>query len=88
MRSGEKCIFVTTDAFDKASCLDWLVGLVVSFDLPVRTENYLQRVGRSAKFNVKTTAVSFVPQGRAHVVSAIEEFFATRIEQLPEKLRL
>ena len=86
--AGEACVLVTTDTLDRKSCTGWIVGLVVNFELPLRKENYLQRVGRNAQFNVTTTAVSLVSRESAHSLSALEEFYTTKIDTLPEALRL
>merc|ERR1712039_76602 len=59
------------------------VSLVINFDLPSNTENYLHRIGRSGRFGRKGVAINFVTNADVRTMKDIERFYHTQIEEMP-----
>lgn len=58
------------------------VELVVNWDLPVAWQDYVHRVGRTARNGKKGFAVSFITERDIDVVHSIEEKINTKLTQL------
>ncbi|CAH8591889.1 unnamed protein product [Schistosoma turkestanicum] len=58
-RSGECRILISSDMWARGIDVQ-TVGLVVNFDLPMNTSEYLHRIGRSGRFGRTGLAVSFI----------------------------
>ncbi|KAK4508772.1 hypothetical protein PRZ48_002511 [Zasmidium cellare] len=61
------------------------VGLVVNYDLPRNPDDYIHRVGRTARAGRKGTSVSFVGQRDVELVHAIEERVGKQMEEYQEE---
>ncbi|CAH8868007.1 unnamed protein product [Trichobilharzia szidati] len=61
-RSGECRILISSDMWARGIDVQ-TVGLVVNFDLPINTSEYLHRIGRSGRFGRTGLAVSFIAGG-------------------------
>mmetsp|Transcript_2966 Transcript_2966/g.5686 ORF Transcript_2966/g.5686 Transcript_2966/m.5686 type:complete len:562 (-) Transcript_2966:40-1725(-) len=59
------------------------VDLVVNYDVPVQVEDYVHRVGRTARAGRKGLAVTLVTQYEIKLVLAIEEMTGVKLELLP-----
>lgn len=62
------------------------IGLVVNYDIPTNPEDYIHRIGRTARAGLGGHAVSFVSPDQRGELHAIESLIHTRlpISQLPE----
>lgn len=58
-KEAQKRIMVTTDIFSRGIDIE-RVNLVINYDMPVDSNNYLHRVGRAGRYNTKGIAVTFV----------------------------
>jgi translation initiation factor 4A len=58
-RSGSSRVLITTDLLARGIDVQQ-VSLVINFDLPIKKENYIHRIGRSGRFGRKGAAVNFV----------------------------
>ncbi|MDE2006034.1 MAG: DEAD/DEAH box helicase [Rhodospirillales bacterium] len=78
-RSGRARVLVATDI--AARGID-VVGVshVVNFDLPVQAEDYVHRIGRTARAGASGIAISFCDPAERGALRAIERVAGTRIE--------
>merc|ERR1719375_2733014 len=59
------------------------VSLVINYDLPVRREAYIHRIGRSGRFGKKGVAVNFVKDEDVGALRGLEQYYSTRIAEMP-----
>merc|ERR1711879_997028 len=81
-RSGSSRVLISTDLLARGIDVQQ-VSLVVNYDVPQNTENYLHRIGRSGRFGRKGVAITFVTHRDVHAMRDIERHYATQIEELP-----
>lgn len=62
------------------------VGLVINFDLPVKKENYIHRIGRGGRFGRRGIAINLITKAEAKFMMEIETFYNTEISDLPTDL--
>lgn len=88
-RSGSSRVLITTDLLARGIDVQQ-VSLVINYDIPLKRENYIHRIGRSGRFGRKGVAISFVAdQGSRDVryLRDIENFYRTEIVELPGNIR-
>merc|ERR1712070_859955 len=78
-RSGSSRVLITTDLLARGIDVQH-VSLVINYDLPKDTENYLHRIGRSGRFGRKGNAINFVTRDDACTLRDIERHYNTQIE--------
>ncbi|MGB0838000.1 MAG: DEAD/DEAH box helicase [Flavobacteriaceae bacterium] len=63
---------------------------VINFDIPETTENYLHRIGRTARANKEGVAISFVSEKEMENMASIEEYLKRPpvLEPNPEDLQI
>jgi len=81
-RSGSTRVLITTDLLARGIDVQQ-VSLVINYDLPLNKENYIHRIGRSGRFGRKGTAINFVTDDDEPILREIEQFYNTKIEELP-----
>ena len=59
------------------------VSTVINFDLPKSVHTYLHRIGRSGRWGRKGVGINFVTRFDLPQLKAIEQFYHTKIEELP-----
>ncbi|KAF7328188.1 ATP-dependent RNA helicase eIF4A [Mycena venus] len=59
------------------------VSLVINYDLPTNRETYIHRIGRGGRFGRKGVAFNFVAANDVTMLRDIEEFYSTRIDEMP-----
>ena len=59
------------------------VSTVINFDLPKSVHTYLHRIGRSGRWGRKGVVINFVTRFDLAQLKAIEQFYHTKIEELP-----
>lgn len=84
-RSGSSRLLVTTDLLARGIDIHQ-VGLVINFDLPVKKENYIHRIGRGGRFGRRGIAINLITKSEAKFMMEIEEFYNTEISNLPGDL--
>lgn len=80
-RESEVNLLVATDVSARGVDLPG-VDIVVNYDLPEVPENYVHRIGRTGRGNLKGDAVSFVSKGEMDFLLAIEKFLGKKIPQV------
>ena len=59
------------------------VAVVINFDLPKDTHNYLHRIGRSGRWGRKGIAINFITRRDIPKIKEIEQYYSTQIDELP-----
>ncbi len=72
-QDGEYKILVATDVAARGLHIPE-VSHVFNFDLPQQAEDYVHRIGRTARAGASGTAISFACEDYAHFLTEIEEF--------------
>lgn len=80
-KSGDIRILVATDVAARGLHIP-SVGCVVNFDLPQDAEDYVHRIGRTARAGQSGVAISFACEEYAYSLMDIEAFIGHKIEKL------
>lgn len=83
-KTGSSRVLIATDVLARGIDVQ-TVSLIINFDLPKDLENYLHRIGRSGRFGRKGVAINFLTERDVTQLRSIEQFYSTRIEELPEE---
>ena len=85
-RSGKIDILVATDIVARGIDIDD-IAMVINFDVPHDEEDYVHRIGRTARAGRGGRAVTFVNEKDMHPFRQIERFLGKEIykEQVPEE---
>jgi len=79
-------IMVATDVFGRGIDIS-RVNVVINYDMPDSSDQYLHRVGRAGRFGTKGLGISFVSSERdAKVLNDVQDRFVVRIETLPDQI--
>ena len=84
-RSGTSRVLISTDLLSRGIDVN-TVSLVINYDLPRFKESYIHRIGRSGRYGKKGCAINFVPDVDEEKLRAIETFYDTQIDELPQDL--
>jgi ATP-dependent RNA helicase RhlB len=86
-KSGELPVLVATDVASRGLHIEDVTH-VINYDLPQDAENYVHRVGRTARAGASGKAVSLACEEYVESLQAIEELtgFKIPVEQAPEEL--
>jgi len=82
---GKTRILITTDLLARGIDVQQ-VSLVINYDLPTNSENYLHRIGRSARFGRKGVAVNFVNSDQFKLLKDLERIYETEIKEMPSSI--
>lgn len=82
-RSGKHRILLATDIISRGIDIQQ-VSLVINYDMPKYKETYIHRIGRSGRFGRKGLSINFVTKEEKKQMHAIESFYHTQIEELPD----
>jgi len=80
-------ILVATDVMSRGIDVKE-INMIVNFDVPHDAEDYVHRVGRTARVNAKGEAITFVNPKDMHMLKMIEELIEITIPKLqpPDKI--
>jgi ATP-dependent RNA helicase UAP56/SUB2 len=82
----QKRILVTTDLFGRGIDIE-RVNVVINYDFPADSDQYLHRVGRAGRFGTKGFACSFVSSDEdTTVFEQVQSRFAVQVPELPDQL--
>ncbi|XP_023019493.1 eukaryotic initiation factor 4A-II isoform X2 [Leptinotarsa decemlineata] len=81
-RTGSSRILITTDLLARGIDVQQ-VSLVINYDLPSNRENYIHRIGRGGRFGRKGVAINFVAEEDKRTLKDIEQFYNTKIDEMP-----
>lgn len=81
-RAGRKDILVATDIVARGIDIDD-IAMVVNYDVPREAEDYVHRIGRTARAGAGGKAVTLVNERDRAAFSRIEHFLRTKIRREP-----
>ncbi len=77
-KSGKNNILIATDISARGIDIP-NVEYVINYDLPIKNENYVHRVGRTGRANKRGLAISFCSEGEKPLLKEIEGFIGEDI---------
>ena len=78
VKSGKVPFLIATDVASRGLHIDDL-EMVINYDLPENPENYVHRIGRTARVGKTGTAISLVCEKFVYGLEAVEEYTNTKI---------
>jgi len=81
-KAGERNILVATDVAARGLDIP-AVDLVVNYDVPVSSKDYIHRVGRTARAGRSGRAITVVTQYDVELYQRIEEFIKAKLDAYP-----
>ena len=81
-RRGENRVLVATDIASRGIDVPD-ISCVINMDLPLETENYIHRIGRTARAGGSGTAVSLVSNEEKHMLKAVERLMKKSVRVVP-----
>jgi ATP-dependent RNA helicase UAP56/SUB2 len=79
-------ILVSTDLFGRGIDIE-RVNVVINYDFPDDSDQFLHRVGRAGRFGTKGIAISFISSDAdQEILSKIQGRFEVNIPELPDKI--
>lgn len=79
-RDGAFPLLIATDVASRGLDIEDITH-VINFDLPQTPEDYVHRIGRTARFGKRGTAVTFITQDDGALLTAIEKLINKEIRQ-------
>ncbi len=80
-KAGKIQVIVATDILARGIDVD-VIEMVVNFDVPREAEDYVHRIGRTARANREGRAITFVSPDEHHKLKRIERLLECRIPRL------
>jgi superfamily II DNA/RNA helicase len=84
-RRASSRILIATDVLSRGIDIQQ-VSLVINYDLPIRIESYIHRIGRSGRFGKKGIAINFMTIDDIKKMDTIARNFNASINPLPNNL--
>ena len=79
-------ILVSTDLFGRGIDIE-RVNVVINYDFPDDSDQFLHRVGRAGRFGTKGIAISFISsEADQEILEKIQSRFEVNIPELPDKI--
>ena len=79
--SGKVAVLVATDVAQRGLDIDG-ISHVVNYDVPRNPEDYIHRIGRTARAGASGTAVTFMTAGEVTIVRDIERLLGRAIDKV------
>ncbi len=80
-KSGQKDVLVATDIVARGIDIDD-ISMVINYDVPHDAEDYVHRIGRTARADRDGVAITFVSDKDMYLFNAIETFLEKSVEKL------
>jgi ATP-dependent RNA helicase UAP56/SUB2 len=88
-KSFKECnrrILVATDLFGRGIDIE-RVNIVINYDFPDQSDQYLHRVGRAGRFGTKGLAVSFISTEQDEAeMKKVQDRFAVQVPEMPDQI--
>lgn len=81
-------VMVATDLLGRGIDVEG-INLVINFDMPRDSEQYLHRVGRAGRFGTSGVTISFVATAEEEkVLEQVQDKMKLKVQQLPEEIEM
>jgi superfamily II DNA/RNA helicase len=84
-RIGHCRILIATDILARGIDVQH-VNMVINYDLPVKHESYLHRIGRSGRYGRKGTAINLIIDKTKRNINELSQLYGANIEPLPSDI--
>ncbi len=81
-KTGQIDVLVATDILSRGIDIDD-IAMVINFDVPHDSEDYVHRIGRTARADRDGVAITFVSDEEAYYFKQIEKFLEKTIDKTP-----
>ena len=81
-RNSKSRVLISTDLIGRGIDVQQ-VSVVINYDMPLKIESYIHRIGRSGRHGRKGTAINLVNSGEFKRMTDIEKYYSTEIKPLP-----
>eukprot|EP00899_Mesostigma_viride_P026555 jgi/Mesvir1/7084/Mv09192-RA.1 len=81
-KAGERSILIATDVASRGLDIP-SVDLVINYDIPMNSKDYIHRVGRTARAGRSGRAVTITTQYDVEMYQKIEQLLGKQLEQFP-----
>ncbi len=81
-RSGKIPIVIATDVLSRGIHIDG-IDLVINFDVPGDAEDYVHRIGRTARASAEGEAITLISREDRHRFKRIEELVDMKVRRIP-----
>ncbi len=81
-KNNKTDILVATDIVSRGIDIDD-IGLVINFDVPHDPEDYIHRIGRTARADAEGVALTFVSEAEQGKFYRIEQFIGEEVYKIP-----
>ncbi|MDN5553484.1 DEAD/DEAH box helicase [Prevotella sp.] len=81
-KSGQLDVLVATDIVSRGIDIDD-IAMVINYDVPHDAEDYVHRIGRTARAARTGTAITFVSEDDIYYFQQIEKFLEKDVEKVP-----
>ena len=81
-KSGQLDVLVATDIVARGIDIDD-IAMVINYDVPHDAEDYVHRIGRTARAARTGTAITFVSEDDIYYFQQIEKFLEKAVEKMP-----
>ena len=82
-RSMVSRVLISTDLMGRGIDIQQ-VSVVINYDLPLKIESYIHRIGRSGRYGRKGTAINLLNGADSKKVKELERYYNTVVEPLPD----
>ncbi|KAJ2476113.1 ribosomal RNA processing protein [Coemansia sp. RSA 2131] len=83
-KSGARKVLVATDVASRGLDIP-AVDMVVNYDIPSFSKDYIHRVGRTARAGRAGRAISFVTQYDVELLQRIEQVIGKKLDEFPSE---
>jgi superfamily II DNA/RNA helicase len=84
-RQGKVRVLISTDLLARGIDVQQ-VSLVINFELPLDTANYIHRIGRAGRYGRKGVTINLICANEKKLKDQIEGYWATVMSELPSNL--
>jgi translation initiation factor 4A len=80
---GKSRVMIATDIIARGIDVQQ-ISLVINYELPTNTENYVHRIGRAGRYGRKGTTINLLLPEEASQMEEISELYGMKLELFPE----